>query len=258
MDQVAGWLGIERRPRREAERVTAELEERLGRVLPGAVRSLLCYDGLVEALARTYEAQPGLLYGRLLSPAEMPGVHGDVLWLMSENQGVCVWGVPLDHGDDPPVLVGGDLCGEETSPAQYADSIETFAFSSAWDQRLLRRTPLVEAGTEPLDPEAEDFLAAQFERRPTTHGWPCRHNLRFDSPTGVCLLLWACARGTDWTISGPDAASVEQCVRDVVPRFDLQPGFGAHDYAGIALLDRVQRCPHWAMTYQKQQGGFQR
>jgi hypothetical protein len=241
MDQAAEWLGIERRPRREAERVVGELEERLGRTVPGAVRSLLLYDGLVEALARTYEAQPGLRRCRVLTPAEMPGVDGDVLWLMSENQGICVWGVPLDRGDDPPVLVGGELCGEETSPAQYADSLEAFAFSWAWDQRLLGRTPLVEAGTWPLDAEGEELLVARFERHPTTRGWPCRRNLRFESPTGVCLLLWACARGTDWTISGPDAASVEQCLRDLVPRFDLQPGFAAHDAAGIALLDRVRR-----------------
>jgi hypothetical protein len=208
--------------------------------VPAAVHAVLAYEGLMTAVARPYDAQPGLPPGRLLTTEEMPGAGGDVLWLMSENQGVCAWGVPLGAGDDPPVLVGGELCDDGPRPVRYADDIPTFVASAAWDDRLLRRTPLVEAGTPPVTDEDEAFLAARFVPGVTTEGYPCRRNLRFASPAGVGILLWACSRGTDWTISGPDPAAVEACVRELVSRFDLQPAFGAHDDAGIALLGRVR------------------
>jgi hypothetical protein len=237
----AELLGVERLPPGDAQRRSRELESRLGRPVPAAVRALQAYDGLMAAVARPYDAQPGLPHGRLVTTEEMPNAGGDVLWLMSENQGVCAWGVPLGAGDDPPVLVGGELGDEGRSPMRYADGVTAFVASAAWDDRMLSRTPLVEAGTPPLTHEDEAFLAARFGAAITTWGYPCRRNLRFASPTGTGVLLWACSRGTDWMISGPDPAEVEGCVRDLLSRFDLQPAFGAHDDAGIALLDRVRQ-----------------
>jgi hypothetical protein len=54
---AAELLGITTLPMHASNALTADLEQRLGRGLPRSVRDLLAYDGLIEALAKTYDAR---------------------------------------------------------------------------------------------------------------------------------------------------------------------------------------------------------
>lgn len=93
LDHPASTLGVRDRPLDETRAVVDAVERELGVSLLSSLAELLSKQGIVDALARTYGAQvvfPGQV--RLLADDVMPGVRGQVLWVMSENQGVCVWG----------------------------------------------------------------------------------------------------------------------------------------------------------------------
>ena len=206
------------------------------------MRAVLAYDGLIEALAATYDAQPGLASGRLLTAADLPGIDGDVVWLMTENQGVCVWGVPLDVGDDPPVVVGGDVDGNR--PTIYAETLGAFACGWAWDRMLRGRTPLLQAQAAGLGERVESWMASRLTIGPSTFGWPCRRNLRFgDEAEGIAIGLWACAGQCDWWISGTDSGTAERWVAELVQFDDLRSSLWSDDEEGSALLERVRLRP---------------
>jgi hypothetical protein len=241
---AAELLGIDASPRPASATVVTDAERRLDRALPHSVRGLLAYDGLVEALAGTYDARPGLPAGRLLPPADGPRVvDGDVVWLMTENQGVCVWGVPIDSGDDPPVVVRGDVDdgADGDGPTTYADNVGAFAYAWAWDQVLRARAPLLQAQAAELDDRVETLLASRLTIGPTTWGWPCRRNLRFGGDTdGISVSLWACAGQCDWFISGSDPATIERWVAELVSYSDLSSSLWSDHAEGTALLRRVR------------------
>lgn len=237
---AADLLGIEMRSAGTASPLISELEQRLGGRLPRSVRALLAHDGLIEALARTYDAQPMLNAGaELVTPDEMPGVQGNVLRLMIENQRVCVWGVPLDAGDDPPVLVGGDLEGRNT-PMVYSDSVGVFAYSWAWDQTTFGQPLVFQAQAIELDSETESFLTSTLVREPTTWGWPCPRNLRLSGDDSVRITLWNCAGQCDWIVSGSDVAAIERWIRRLLPFSDLASSLWSYDDESVALLRRVR------------------
>jgi len=87
---------------------------------------------------------------------------------MTENQGVCVLAIPLDAGDDPPVLVAGDM-GAGPGPKVYARSLDEFVDAWAWDRACMERATVLQAQAAELDAATERYLRStpsRSRRRP--------------------------------------------------------------------------------------------
>lgn len=216
-------------------------EDRLGRPLPDGVRRYAASPGLATELARAYTAE--VVFPDQVESASAglgPGLRDVDLWLMTENQGVCVWAVPLDAGDDPPVLVAGDLRAAE-SVEVYARSLDEFTDAWAWDRACLERLPVVQAQSAPLDAETERYLCARFSAAVTTWAWPTRRALRFESDDGLTLTVWDDAEQCDWWISSPDPELTGRHVAALMPFSDLATSFWSADDDGDALLTELRR-----------------
>ena len=106
----------------------------VGVSVPPAVERLLTAD-VAQEIAKTFGDSP-VNPERVVvdSPAShsrrFPGWPGPILALSDENQGVCLWGVPLD-GSSGQVLVGGDLLDTGRATVTYTASVEDFIACTA-------------------------------------------------------------------------------------------------------------------------------
>jgi hypothetical protein len=151
IEQVIAKYGLPVGTTAEAGDFARAAERRLGRALPSGLLRFAAAPGLAHELAQAYTAQ--VRFPDQVEPVAADlgaGLRSEDLWLMTENQGVCVWAVPLDAGDDPPVLVAGDLRTAETARV-YARSLDeltvawAWAWAWAWDRTCLERQPLIQA-----------------------------------------------------------------------------------------------------------------
>jgi hypothetical protein len=238
MELAAVLLHLE--PMTELAAVARErFERQLGTRLPGSVAELLRYPGMMPAVAATWSGHVVFPESaRLARPEDMPGARGRILRLLTENQGVCCWGVALDAGDDPPVLVGGDLeAGQGT--VEYAPSVGAFAYAFVWEGRLLAREPVIQAQAAPLDARTLAYLQQRYRELPAPAGWPARTNLRFESDGGLALSLWSGDGQCDWWISADDERSLEAEVALLVHLSNLRASLWSNEVAGEHLLGRV-------------------
>lgn len=173
--------------------------------------------------------------GQVMFPDEVRTGDG-LLLLAVENQGVCEWLVPLDAGDEPPVLAAVD----GSSPVPFASSVEALVEAWLWDGACIGREPLVQAQAAPLDDATERFVRSRMREVHPTTGWPSERQLRFVADDGTALLLWSGGRQCDWWLSAPSEAVLERWVRDLLARSDLATSFWSNDEAGEALLARVR------------------
>jgi hypothetical protein len=237
-----GWFGLAQQERLDGGAVDAALrsvERALGVPVPASLRLLVEVPGLMTAVAGVFDAQPVFpARPRLLTADALPGVDGRLLWLMTENQGGCAWGVPVDAGDDPPVLVAGDLPGGPGT-VEYTAGVEAFVIAFAWDHRCLGRAPLLQAQAAELDATTLGFLRRGYRSRITTYGWPVRRTLRFQR-TGVQILLWPDDGRCDWWISADHPAALAAAVRELLDVSDLRTSLWSNDSDGAALLDRLR------------------
>ncbi len=160
------------------------------------------------------------------------GWPSDVLVLATENQGVCSWGLSLDGASAGVVVVTGDVADGSDSVV-YCDNLETYVVVREWDGRCLR-PPLLQAQAAPLDAACLDYLDRHFERRWTTHGWPCHENLRFERE-GLRVMLWSCTDQCGWWISGP-APELAAALGDLAALSNLSTALWSDDAVGGDLL----------------------
>jgi hypothetical protein len=95
-DAEAGASGYER-----AE--IAEAEARIGRALPASL-----VENYVAFGRRSFQRA----HDRLMAPSRLR-IQNGMLLFYEENQQVFHWGVPIDAGDDPPVMQSVDDSGAE-------------------------------------------------------------------------------------------------------------------------------------------------
>ena len=232
-------LGIDPIAHSLADSARREIERQLGRPLPDSVARLLQFPGVMEAVASTYTSDavfPASV--QFLNGNMLPGAGDDVLWLMTENQGVCHWGVPLGAGDDPPILVGGDLEGGEIT-TEYASSVGEFVFAMAWDKRLMSHEPLIQAQADPIDDQTLSTLSTRYFERVKTLGWPARENRRFEGQDGLLLTIWSGKSQCDWCIAADQTQALEQAITSLRSQSNLETALWSNDAPGIELLARL-------------------
>ena len=100
IEQVIDQYALPVRSVGEAAEFGRGAAQRLGRALPVAAARYARAPRLAHELARAYTAQVAFPDQVEPAVAELgPGLGPEHLWLMTENQGVCVWAVPLDVGE---------------------------------------------------------------------------------------------------------------------------------------------------------------
>jgi hypothetical protein len=239
-------LGIDPIAPSAAGEARSAVERELGRRLPGSVARLLHFPGVMEAVASTYTSDvvfPASL--QFLDGNRMPGAGNDLLWLMTENQGVCHWGVPLGAGDDPPVIVGGDLEGGKAS-TEYANSIGEFVLAMAWDKRSMSHESIIQAQADPIDDQTLGLLGSRCSERVKTLGWPGRENRRYEGQDGLLLSIWSGARQCDWWIVADQAAAVERALSWLRLQSNLEQALWSNDEPGMQLLARLGLRGPWS------------
>jgi hypothetical protein len=198
-------------------RVLSERECRLGIRFPASVREWYSLEGSVALLRRFSNDDHPVELDRLGAPAEewygagpRDFVAKGLLWIMTENQGVCNWAVKLDGRDDPPVVVEVDSAPNEAW-LPLADTFSEFVYCQVWDYQ--QRKVACSAQEIDLADSDLDYLRRTFEAGPTTASWPGNANLRFVSQHGCMLLWYGKERGTDWFIWADTANQLVKLLR---------------------------------------------
>jgi hypothetical protein len=238
LEHLSALAGVGTAPTDVAAADRARIELELGRHLPESVAALLRHPGL-ETVARAYasiEVFPRS--AEMASPQELPGATGSVLLLMHENQGVCSWGVSLDAGDDPPVLVGGDLEGG-IGTVEFTPSVAAFVEAFVREGSNWAPEPLIQAQAAPLDADAEAFLRGRYRELARTAGWPARRNLRFEG-RGVHVELWVGGEQCDWFVWSADPAALTTELAALLPLSDLRESLWAEEPVGRVLLEAAR------------------
>src|SRR5262249_54415827 len=104
--QRASWTPP---PPDTAERELLAVEQRIGSKLPATFRELHASADGSAFLARFSNADSPIAPNELGVPlrrwSHYDPLQEGILAFMIENQAVCAWGIRLDAGDDPPVVV---------------------------------------------------------------------------------------------------------------------------------------------------------
>jgi hypothetical protein len=162
--------------------------------------------------------------------------HGAVLQFMSENQGVCRWGIRLDAGDDPPVLVAVD---PDFVWRPHASSFSTFIACQIWDHDRTAERIGVQALASELSADDLEYLRHRFRERPATHGWPGRTSFRFEREDAH-ILVWDGEGQADWWISAFSEEALTAAIRKVWGCGDLQTSLWSNDERGARVLQRLR------------------
>lgn len=239
LESAAVLLGVRHDPD-QGRSLSQAAGSALGCRLPAAVREFFAYPDLMAAIAAVYDGRAAAPVEVLLNDGHLPGVDEPVLMLMFENQGVCSWGVPLERGENPPVLVGGDLTSGVVT-VEHAASLPAFAAAYAFDAFCHQRSPMLMAQAAELDQETRSQLATRYRVVVETLGWPGLQQLRFvEDLSGVTIVLWSDQGQCDWWITAPSIESLEREVRNLMGFSNLESALWSNDRDGIAVLQRVK------------------
>jgi hypothetical protein len=164
-----------------------------------------------------------------------------LLLFMVENQGVCIWALQLDAGDDPPIVVASD---PDLEWGPCAERFSTFIACQIWDHMEVccesEHRILLGAQASQLERADLAFLRSRFSEKATTHGWPGDNQYRFERGDSR-LLVWDGDGQADWWVSAATEASLEDLVREIWGCADLTSSLWSHDPRGENVLRTLRR-----------------
>ncbi|HTL36186.1 MAG TPA: hypothetical protein VL326_23805 [Kofleriaceae bacterium] len=164
-----------------------------------------------------------------------------VMEFMVENQGVCVWGIRLDAGDDPPVVVAVD---PDFQWRPQADAFSTFINCQAWDHAkvfggILLGAQVLSVGPKQLREDIE-LLRREFRERPSTYGWPGRQAFRFERGEDR-VLIWEAVHQADWWISSETEDGLAAVTHELWACSDLSSSLYGLEERGERVLEMLRK-----------------
>lgn len=169
----------------------------------------------------------------LLNENARPSPPTQMMPFMVENQGCCTWAIPLDAGDDPPVLVDVE---KEGRWRPYAATFSTFVACQIWDYPTTRIR--LQAQAIPLAPFDLEVLRRNLCERAMTYSWPTTQSFRFERE-GARVLIFAGDNQADWWLTGRSEETLAALVRDLWMCGDLKTSLWAVDDAGQRALSSL-------------------
>jgi hypothetical protein len=217
---AAGWTPV---ASPAAGEVLALRERELGKAIPAALRELYALDNGVALLREHSNCDWPLGLDELGKPRRWGDellLPDTVLPFMVENQAVACWGVALDGGDDPAVLVRADD-GREPGWRPCCERFSVWLECQVRDAQHFHRCAFA-AQANPLSAADVAALRWRYREGPRTGGWPGRDNYRFAGDTTE-LVLWNSEDQCDlWVAPAPGAALA--AVLDDLPAFVFAAG----------------------------------
>jgi hypothetical protein len=221
-----GWAAI-RLSGAEADLLA--VEQRISRKLPAAFREFYSIEDARALLKYYSNSDRPLSVAELAEPMSPRWDNYDpmddkILPFMIENQGVCVWGVRFDGGDDPPVVVEVD----SGTPPRWQLCAERFSdwLGSQVDNFRVLKSSWFVAQAPALTDSILRLLRQHFEEGLQTHAWPGETNYRFCNSRSE-LVLWSTKGQSDWWIA-PRSADMAAAALDEIEEV---AGIGKNLYA---------------------------
>lgn len=112
----------------------------------------------------------------------------NLLPVLMENQGTCMWAVQLDGSEDPPVVIAFDYRQPASTWDIYVDGFSHFVYTCIWDAQIIQLDSAIFGTKKDLLPEELMFLQEHFQQGPSTYHFPARSNYRFSSGNQRILL----------------------------------------------------------------------
>jgi hypothetical protein len=136
-----------------------------------------------------------------------------LLLIRAENQGVCHWAIPLDQGDDPPVLVEVDTAPNERW-LPHAARFSTWAYVQAWEVAAARMPVQAVAAGQPRG-NLPTLLRVRdtFEALDSTFGWPGDRQERLYRD-GVRIIAWH-EEAIDWSLYAESVELLHEAIRSL-------------------------------------------
>jgi hypothetical protein len=203
-------------PSETAETNLLAVERRIACTLPGEFREFYSMANAQDLLKEYSNSDWPMSVAELAKPMSRwrnyDPIDDKILPFMNENQGVCVWGVRLDRGDDPPVVVEVDsgtpprwqLCAERFTDWLEFQVDHFRVFESLW---FVAQAPA-------LTDDVLRLLRGHFEEGLQTHTWPGETNYLFFNARCE-LALWSTKGQCDWWIA-PRSADVATAALDEI------------------------------------------
>lgn len=233
------------------DRLTS-LGQRIGAPLPLSFVEWFGMHGAVEILHRHTNCDDVIAIESLGDPDRVRFAVGDRFWprepllpFMVENQGVCVWAIHLDGGDDPPVLVARD---PEFEWRQHTPTFSSFIACQIEDhQKVLGTHPtsaepplLLQAQDIPLRDQDLVHVRARFREGTITRGWPAETQYRFSSDDGHILIWDDGETQADWFIAAPSEDALFETASRVWSCGELAESLYTNDGRAEAVLAKLR------------------
>lgn len=225
----------------------AEVEARIGQPLPVAVRDWYLRACACAVLETYSNGDPPVVLEDLGRPIKAWRGSGNLhdlaadglLYIRSENQGVCGWAVRLDGGDDPAVVVNyGDIADPSEWQLQ-AERFSDYVFCCIWDFGVSSEWLLDAVNVGPATEGSLDKLRLLFRENVRTYGWPGDVQYRFEGD-GQRLLIWNVeGMSADWFLSADDGPSLAEAARKTWFLDEVGKSLRSHTEQSEAVLARV-------------------
>jgi hypothetical protein len=233
------YLGIGPETAVDPTEAARAIQFELGFELPASARDLLRFPGLMPAIAAGYEGTTTFPTSpELVDDSFLPREADPILELLIENQAVVAWGLPLERGANPPVLVGWRDTGDPL--IEFAPSVAEFVYAMAWDCHRFEQRPLLQAQAKPLDPPSLAALRSRYREVTETRGFPADNTYRFEGEGGLMVTLWSGKSQCDWFVTAGDPVSLAREVEWQLTLSDLMDSFWSNDPEAEELLTKLR------------------
>ncbi len=213
-----------------------EVEQRLGYLLPDAVREWYLAEHATETLA---QHSNGGHWTAIRDFTVLPWGEQRLLPIGGDAQQVCTWAVLLDSSADPPVLEYA-----KDGPREWrtcAATFSAFIYAGVWDFcRVVQQPWFAQSYNARLSPSALRILQANCLPELITERWPARMQYRF-AGAEFGLLIWSLERETEWFVGAGSEGAFRSALRFLWPLDAMGDVLQGRSAADREVIDELRK-----------------